>query len=58
MLVSFVVGEYENKLIGLMFSYPIKRKKILLSKVLAVCIFNFAALLLSKLAAYAALRCV
>ena len=58
MLVSFVVGEYENKLIGLMFSYPIKRKKILLSKVLAVCIFNFAALLLSKLAAYAALALV
>lgn len=49
MLSTFVIGEYENKLINLMFSYPIKRQKIVLAKVLAVCIFNFIALFLSKL---------
>lgn len=52
MLSTFVIGEYENKLIQLMFSYPIKRQKIILSKVLAVCIFSFTALILSKLIAY------
>lgn len=58
MLSTFVVGEYENKLIHLMFSYPIKRRKIIVSKVLAVCIFSFTALLVSKLAAYAILVAV
>lgn len=52
MLSTFVVSEYENKLIHLMFSYPIKRRKIMLSKILAVCIFNFIALLVSKLLIY------
>lgn len=55
MLSTFVVGEYENKLIQLMFSYPIKRRKIMAAKILAVCIFNFAALLVSKLLVYGVL---
>lgn len=55
MLSTFVVSEYENKLIHLMFSYPIKRRKIMVSKILAVCIFNFFALLVSKLLVYAVL---
>lgn len=55
MLSTFVVSEYENKLIHLMFSYPIKRRKIMVSKVLAVCIFNFIALLVSKLLVYGVL---
>lgn len=55
MLSTFVMNEYENKLIHLMFSYPIKRRKIMVSKILAVCIFNFAALLVSKLLVYTVL---
>ncbi len=55
MLASFVVSEYENKLIHLMYSYPIKRKKILSAKIISVCIFNFIALWLSKLLAYTVL---
>lgn len=55
MLSTFVISEYENKLIHLMFSYPVKRQKIMLAKVLSVCIFNFAVLLLSKLLVYAVL---
>ena len=55
MLSTFVVSEYENKLIHLMFSYPIKRRKIMVSKILAVCIFNFAALVVSKLLVYGVL---
>lgn len=52
MLSSFIVSAYENKTIHLMFSYPIKRQKILLSKIAAVWIFNFFALSLSKIAIY------
>ncbi len=55
MLASFVVGAYEKKTINLMFAYPIRRQKILLSKILAVWIFNFAALVLSKLLIYGVL---
>ena len=49
MLASFVVGANEKKTINLMFSYPIRRQKILLSKISAVWIFNFAAMVASKL---------
>lgn len=55
MLSSFIVNAYENRTITLMFSYPIKRQRILLSKILAVWIFNYAALVLSKFLLYAAL---
>ncbi len=48
MIASFVVGTYTNRTINLMFSYPINRKKILYSKILAVWIFNFIALILNK----------
>ena len=36
----------------LMFSYPIKRQKILISQMLAVWIFNFVTLVLTKLLIY------
>lgn len=52
MLSSFIVSAYKNKTMNLMFSYPIKRKKILASQMLAVWLFNFAALVLTKLAVY------
>lgn len=52
MLSSFIVSAYKNKTMNLMFSYPIKRKKILLSQILAVWIFNFAALILTRLLIY------
>ncbi len=55
MLASFIVGTYKNKTINLMFSYPISRKKIVLSQILSVWIFNFIALTLSKVLIYAAL---
>ncbi len=58
MLSSFIVGTYKNKTINLMFSYPIDRKKILLSQMLSVWIFNFAALVLSKILIYCSLVAV
>lgn len=52
MLASFIVSAYQNKTMNLMFSYPIKRQKILVAQMLAVWIFNFAALILTKLLIY------
>lgn len=55
MLAAFIVGAYENRTMNLLFSYPIKRRKILAAKMLAVWLFNYGALVLSKLAIYAGL---
>lgn len=52
MLSSFIVSSYKNKTMNLMFTYPIKRQKILISQMLAVWIFNFVALILTKLLIY------
>lgn len=52
MLSSFIVSAYKNKTMNLMFSYPIKRKKILISQMLSVWIFAFTALVLTKLLIY------
>lgn len=52
MLASFIVSAYKNKTMQLMFSYPVKRQKILASQMLAVWIFNFTALVLTKLFIY------
>lgn len=55
MLASFIINAYNNKTMSLMFSYPIKRQKILVSKMLAVWIFNFVALVMTKIIIYAVL---
>ena len=52
MLSSFIVSAYKNKTMNLMFSYPVKRQKILVSQMLAVWIFNFSALIFTKLLMY------
>lgn len=52
MLSAFIVSAYQNKTMNLMFSYPIKRQKILLSQMLSVWIFCFIALVMTKLFIY------
>lgn len=52
MLSGFIVSSYNNKTMNLMFLYPIKRQKILISQMLAVWIFNFTALAATKLLIY------
>lgn len=52
MLSSFIVSAYKNKTMNIMFSYPIKRQKILISQMLSVWIFGFGALVMTKLLAY------
>ena len=36
MLASFIVSAYKNKTMNLMFTYPVKRQKILVSQMMAV----------------------
>lgn len=48
----FIISAYKDKTMELMFSYPIHRKKILVSKMLAVWIFSFIALMTAKLFCY------
>ncbi len=55
MIAAYIVGAYEKKTMNLMFSYPIKRRKIILAKVSAVWIFNFLAMAVSKAVLYLAL---
>ena len=55
MLSTYIVSAYQNKTMNLMFSYPIKRQKILISQILAVWIFNFIALILTKMLIYSCL---
>lgn len=52
MQASFIVGAYKNGTMSLMFSYPIKRQKIIVSQMLAVWIFDFLALVITKLVLY------
>ena len=52
MLATFIVSAYKNKTMNLMFSYPIKRQKLLASQMIAVWSFNFIALIVTKLAIY------
>ena len=52
MLASFIVTAYKNRTMNLMFSYPIRRQKILVSQMLAVWIFNFIALVVTKVLIY------
>ncbi len=52
MYASFIVSAYKNKTMALMFTYPVKRQKILISQMAAVWVFNFTALVLTKLFIY------
>lgn len=52
MLSSFIVSAYKNKTMNLMFSYPVRRQKILVSQMLAVWSFNFVAMVMARLLAY------
>lgn len=49
---SFTINAYKNRTMDLMFSYPIKRSKILSSKMLAVLIFNFMSIIVAQIVIY------
>lgn len=49
LISNFVMDEYNNKTINLMFMYPIKRKKIMAAKFIVIVGFIFVAMLASNL---------
>lgn len=55
MHASFTIDAFKTKTMDLMFSYPIQRKKVMASKILAVVLFSFTALVMSKLFIYVCL---
>lgn len=55
MLSSLIISAYKDKTMDLMFAYPIRRQKILISKMLLVWLFNFFALVLCKFIIYGGL---
>lgn len=54
MFGSFIINGYQNRTMELMYTYPIRRQKLLAAQVLSVWLFCFTALLLTKLLIYAA----
>lgn len=52
MLSSFIVSAYKEKTMAIMFSYPIKRQKIVISQMLSVWIFCFTSLVFTKVFIY------
>lgn len=51
MNARFVIDDYAGKRAILLFSYPVSRKQVLMSKVLVVFLFNFAAMVICSFAA-------
>jgi hypothetical protein len=55
MMSTFIITPYKNKTMNIMFCYPIKRQKIIISQMLSVWLFCFIALLAGKLFIYSLL---
>ncbi|MGF7012175.1 ABC-type transport system involved in multi-copper enzyme maturation permease subunit [Lachnospiraceae bacterium PF1-22] len=51
MYARFIIDEYAGKRATLLFSYPISRRKVLLSKVFVVFLFNFCLMIVCSLLA-------
>lgn len=48
LLARFVIEEYKNKTMALMFAYPINRKKLMAAKLIIVIVWTFLAIVLSN----------
>ncbi|MRD37271.1 ABC transporter permease [Bacillus thuringiensis] len=49
LIARLIIGEYKNKTILLMFSYPINRKKMMISKLVITAIVTFISVVLSNI---------
>lgn len=47
-MVKIIIEEFKNKLMSIMFTYPISRKKVLFSKLLIVMVFTFITIMFSS----------
>lgn len=48
LISKFIIEEYKTKTINLLFTYPINRKKLIISKVIIVSVFTFSSIVLSS----------
>ncbi|EJQ36236.1 hypothetical protein IEC_03706 [Bacillus toyonensis] len=49
LIARLIIGEYKNKTILLMFSYPINRKKMMISKLVITAILTFITVIVSNI---------
>lgn len=49
LLARFIIEEYKNKTITLLFMYPINRKKLIVAKLIIVVLFTYIAIVLSNI---------
>lgn len=49
LISKIIIGEYKNKTINVLFTYPVNRKKIMLAKLVIVAIFTFTAMIISNI---------
>ncbi len=49
LLSEFIIEEYKNKTIMVLFMYPVNRKKILIAKLMVVGVFTFLLIILSDI---------
>lgn len=52
MFSTYIISAYKEKTMDLMFLYPVKRRRILISKILAAWTFSFGALVFTKIFLY------
>lgn len=48
-MIKIIIDEYKNNMIGVMFTYPISRKKIMTAKLMIISGFSFFTILISSL---------
>ena len=49
LIAKLIVGEYKNKTINILFTYPINRKKLMIAKLFIVLIFTFISMIISNI---------
>lgn len=49
LISKLIIGEYKNKTINILFTYPINRKKVMISKLIIVTTFAFIAMIISNI---------
>ena len=49
LIAKIIIGEYKNKTINVLFTYPVSRKKIMLAKLVLVTTFAFTSMIISSI---------
>lgn len=49
LISRLIIGEYKNKTINILFTYPINRKKVMIAKICIVATFAFVSMIISNI---------